>query len=123
MRKSLWMIPVVLLFTAQGSTAAHADGVVVLNGGGDVTAIDGITLNGSLYNVTFTSTIDNTFSAFAFSSVTITEVITAIDSDLESIPINDATGTLYGIAAQAGITEAAFDFPPWFDDGSVTNLQ
>jgi hypothetical protein len=55
--------------------------------------------------------------------VTITEVITAIDSDLESIPINDATGTLYGIAAQAGITEAAFDFPPWSDDWSVTNLR
>jgi len=90
----------VLLITALGSTTAHADGVVVLNGGGQVTAIDGITLNGSLYNVTFTPTIDDTFSAFAYNSSTIGGIFTAIDTDLGSTPLftTPCCGYYYGIA-------------------------
>jgi hypothetical protein len=52
MRKSLWMLPMVLLITALGSIPAHADGIVLTNGDGYVTAIDDITLNGTLYDVT-----------------------------------------------------------------------
>jgi hypothetical protein len=49
MRKSFWMIPIALLIAAFGSTPAQADGVDVFDAGGQVTAIDDITLNGSLY--------------------------------------------------------------------------
>lgn len=103
MRKSLWMIPVVLLFTALGSTTAHAD-TVVTNGGGFVTAIDGITLNGSLYNVTFTSTIDNTFSAYAENSSTIYAIRNLIDSDLGNATIHTVYGDIYGIDVSDGYT-------------------
>jgi hypothetical protein len=112
MRKSLWMLPMALLITALGSTSALAD-TVVTNGGGYVTAIDGITINGSLYNVTFTSTIDNTFSAFAYNSPTITATIHAIDSDLGSALLNDANGADYGIATLGFTTVFANDAPPW----------
>jgi hypothetical protein len=43
MRKTLWMLPMALLILVLGSTSALADGTDVFNGGGDVTAIDGIT--------------------------------------------------------------------------------
>jgi len=98
MRKSLWLITEILLFSALGSTPAHADGVVVLNGGGDVTAIDSITLNGSLYNVTFTSTIDNTFNAYAYDDPTLLAIVTAIDTSLMRKSLNDPTGIAYGVA-------------------------
>jgi len=116
MRKSFWMITLALLFTALGSTPAHADGVVVLNGGGQVTAIDGITLNGSLYNVTFTSTVDNTFSAYAYNSPTITGIVNAIDSDLGGLHINDPTGDYYGVESASTDVEIAINFPPWIND-------
>jgi hypothetical protein len=54
MRKSLWMLPIVLLITALGSTPAHADTVVA--SGGNVTAINGITIAGTTYNLTFVLT-------------------------------------------------------------------
>lgn len=96
---ALMAAALVLLWAA---SPAHADGVVVPNAGGYVTAIDGITLNGTLYDVTFTSNVDNTFIAYALNSGTITGIITAIDSDLGSIPISDATGQYYGISSSAG---------------------
>jgi hypothetical protein len=101
MRKSLWMIAVVMLFTALGSTAARAD-TVVYNGGGWVTAIDGITLNGTLYNVTFTNNIDNTFAAYAADSSTINGILGALDADLGSTLLNDDTGYFYAVSAAAG---------------------
>ena len=121
MRKSFWMITLALLFTALGSTPAHADGVVVLNGGGQVTAIDGITLNGSLYNVTFTPTIDDTFSAFAYNSSTIGGIFTAIDTDLGSTPLftTPCCGYYYGIADENSydppepVATFAVLSPPW----------
>jgi hypothetical protein len=54
MRRSL-MILVVLLFTALGSTSAHADTIVS-------SGIDGITIDGTTYNVTFGTTEDTTFA-------------------------------------------------------------
>jgi hypothetical protein len=59
MRKSLWTILVVFIFTALGSTAAHADTIVA--SGGNVTAINGITIAGTTYDVTFGTTDDMTF--------------------------------------------------------------
>jgi len=61
MRKSLWMTPLVLLFTACGSTLAHADTIV--SSGGNVTAIDGITIDGNTYNATFGTTDSATFAS------------------------------------------------------------
>jgi hypothetical protein len=62
MRKSLWMIPTVLLvlFMVLGSTNARADSIVM--SGGVVTGIDGITIDGTTYNVTFGTTEDMTLS-------------------------------------------------------------
>ena len=116
MRKTVWMLPIVLLVTALGSTPAHADGVDVLNAGGYVTAIDGITLNGSLYNVTFTSTIDNTFSAYAYNSSTIMGIYNAIDGDLGSSFIVDSDGYFYGISANSQLLPILgnnFPLPGW----------
>ena len=107
MRKSLWMIAVVLLFTALGSTSALADGTTVFNGGGYVTAIDGITLNGTQYNVTFTGSEDTTFSAYADTSSTITSVIDAIDTDLGTYQINYSSDTAYAVVAAAGESQWA----------------
>jgi hypothetical protein len=117
MRKSFWMIPVALLIAALGGTSALADGVDVFNAGGQVTAIDGITLNGSLYNVTFTSTIDNTFSAYPALQedgevgAVIFAVDTAIDADLGTNFINDPAGAgqiqVYCVALASSRSECA----------------
>ena len=60
MRKSLWTILVVFVFTALASTSARADSIVA--SGGNVTAINGITIAVTTYNVTFGSTVDTTFA-------------------------------------------------------------
>jgi hypothetical protein len=54
-RKSLWVLPVVLLFAALlGGTAARADTIIA--SGGNVTAINGIVIAGTTYNLTFVLT-------------------------------------------------------------------
>ncbi len=60
MRKSLWIVSLVLLSAAIGSTSARADSLVTA--GGNVTGIDGITIAGITYNVTFGTTDDMTFA-------------------------------------------------------------
>jgi hypothetical protein len=60
MRKTLWIIPVLFLFTALASTAARAD--TIITSGGYVTGIDGIAIAGTTYDVTFGTTEDTTFS-------------------------------------------------------------
>lgn len=100
MKKSilaLWFIPSLLLFAPFVSTTARADTIVA--SGGNVMAIDGITLNGTLYNVTFTDTLDNTFTAYTLPSSTINGIVSAINTALGSDTINDASGVEYGIAA------------------------
>ena len=97
MRRFLWMIMLGSVI-ALGSTVAHAD-TLVTNGGGFVTGIDGITLNGTLYNVTFTHTVDNTFSAFDSNSSTLVGVVNDINSDLGTSSILDAVGGFYIIGA------------------------
>jgi hypothetical protein len=118
MRKSFWMIPVVLLFSALGSTAAHADGLVVTNGGGYVTAIDGITLDGTLYNVTFTSNIDNTFAADPYDSPIMNAVQADIDEALGATTLNDEDGAFYGIAAQSDLIAVDALTNPFMADAS-----
>jgi hypothetical protein len=127
MRKCLWILPMVLLITALGGTPAHADGIVVTNAGGYVTAIDGITLNGTLYNVTFTSAIDNTFAAYVWDNEPILGVIGAIDIALGSTNINDGEGQYYGIAAANGLTAYATSSTccaatPWTGDFVASTL-
>jgi hypothetical protein len=54
-RKSLWMLSVLLLSAALlGSTAVRADTIVA--SGGNVTAINGIIIAGTTYNLTFVTT-------------------------------------------------------------------
>ncbi|HXN65399.1 MAG TPA: PEP-CTERM sorting domain-containing protein [Candidatus Acidoferrales bacterium] len=77
MRKSLWLIPVALLFTALGSTAALADTVIAT--GPDVTAIDGIVIAGTTYNLTFTTTA---LTSYTGAPTGITAVETQLISDL-----------------------------------------
>jgi len=77
MRKSLWLIPVALLFTALGSTAALADTVIAT--GQDVTAIDGIVIAGTTYNLTFTTTA---LTSYTGAPTGITAVETQLISDL-----------------------------------------
>jgi hypothetical protein len=65
-RSPVWMMPVVLLLTAMGSTAAHADtlecGATTCSPGEYVTEIAGLKIDGSLYNVTFGDNPDTTFA-------------------------------------------------------------
>jgi len=119
MRKSFWMIPVALLIAAFGSTPAQADGVDVFDAGGQVTAIDDITLNGSLYNVTFTSTIDNTFSAYpaTASGGVIGGITTAIDGTLGDNPINDPASVVYCVATSGSEAVCETYAPPEGWDG------
>jgi hypothetical protein len=62
MRKSLWMIPVVLLAMAIGSTSANADSYTIVESGGAVTAIDNLAILGNTYDVTFVETVTPTIT-------------------------------------------------------------
>ena len=97
MRKSLWLIPVVLLFTALGSTAALADTVIAT--GQDVTAIDGIVIAGTTYNLTFTTAaLTSYIGAPAGIAAVETELISDltgyldVDGDIGLILYNGVTG-------------------------------
>ena len=97
MRKFLWMIPVVLLFTALGSPTARADTIV--QSGGIVTAIDGITIAGTTYNVTFGMTDDTTFAG----SATALTAIDALSVDLTPFPaVNQNFTNLIGVDGGSG---------------------
>jgi hypothetical protein len=122
MRKSLWMIPVVLLFTALGSTSALGATIVPGCSGGCVTAIDGITLYtaGPSYNVTFSATPDTTFSAYTGSSARISSVIDSIDTALGSTPINTTHGVVYGVVVSGtcgdgGCVQLGVDDGGWYE--------
>ena len=93
MRKSLWMIPVVLLCALLGSTTARAD-TLVTNAGGYVTSIDGMSIDGITYNVTFGSTEDLTFN-LDFTGAH--DAITDINADLGYYPIMDPSAIGYAV--------------------------
>ena len=93
MRKSLWIIPVLLLFVALGSTSARAD--TIISSGGNVTEIDGVTIAGITYNVTFGTIDDMTFATNAANALA---AETAILVDL-----NSGTYTMAGGGCRAGV--------------------
>jgi hypothetical protein len=96
MRRTLWMIPAVLLFTALASTPARADSVAcgtatcIYTVSGDVTEIEGLSLGGTTYNVTFGTTEDMTFAT------------NLTNADLMNLLINDALNGGPGKFALAG---------------------
>jgi hypothetical protein len=92
MRKSLWTILVVFVFTALGSTSARADTIVA--SGGNVTAINGITIAGTTYNVTFGTTIDTTFAGNSSNASTANAEIL--------LDLNSGTYLTVGVGACAG---------------------
>ena len=103
MRKSLWIIPVVLLFTALGSTSAHADATVTT--GGYVTGIDGITIAGTTYNVTFGTTDDMTFSNSYDNAVTMADDIAQDLSNYSADTVSyDGITTITYLAVDGGET-------------------
>jgi len=79
MRKSLWIIPVLLLFAISLAPAACADTVIF--SGFVVTAINGIAVGGTTYNVTFGHTDDTTFATNPANADT---MLTAIQADLNN---------------------------------------
>jgi hypothetical protein len=83
MRKTLWVVPLLILCMAIVSTPASADSLTIIETGGDVTAIDGLTILGNTYDVTFVNTIT---PAVTFTSQTDGETAaTAIDNALNGI--------------------------------------
>ena len=79
MRKSLWLLALVLLYMTIVCTSATADPVTIVESGGVVTAIDNLSILGDAYDVTFGLTATPTFT---FSSET--------DASMAATDINDA---------------------------------
>jgi len=103
MRKSFWIFPVLLLSAAIGCTTARADSIVT--SGGNIIGIDGITIAGITYNVTFGTTDDMTF---ALDQTDGQAMASAIASDLGSYTsVSDAvSNTIVYIGVDVG-TQAA----------------
>jgi len=96
------MIPVVLLFTALGSTAARADMIVTT--GGNVTGINGITVAGTTYNVTWGTAIDTTFAASPADAGEVNEAIVLDLTAAGASGVADSAGTDIGaVGADAGV--------------------
>jgi hypothetical protein len=110
MRKSLWIFPVLLLFAALFSTTARAD-TIITNAGGSVTAIDGITIAGATYNVTFGVTEDTTFNAISTTSAQ--GIANQLNTDLGSLDINSPLGVFYAFEFGGGQAMGSANGPPW----------
>jgi PEP-CTERM motif len=108
MRKSFWIISVLLLSAAIGCTTARADSIVT--SGGNVIGIDGITIAGITYNVTFGTTDDMTFS---FDQTDGQAMASAIASDLGSYTsVSDAVSNTIGyIGVDVGTLAALAEGP------------
>jgi hypothetical protein len=91
MRKSLWLLSVVLLYVTIASTSAKADPVTIVESGGVINAIDNLSILGDAYDVTFGLTATPTFT---FSSET--------DATVAATDINDA---LNGMAVFPNVIE------------------
>jgi hypothetical protein len=100
MRTFLWMIAVVLLFTVLGSQAARADTIVT--SGLYVTGIDGITINGTTYDVTFGTPDDTTFSSNPLDALS---MATEIANDLS--PYATVADTAYNTITFVGVDGGA----------------
>jgi len=108
MRKLFWIVLVLLLSTAIGSTAARADSIVT--SGGNVTGIDGITIGGITYDVTFGTTEDTTFATDQTDALA---MAAAIASDLGAYDsVSDAVSSSIGyIGVDAGTLTAIAEGP------------
>jgi hypothetical protein len=78
MRKSLWLLTIVLTI---GSNSATADPVTVVESGGVVSAIDNLSILGNAYDVAFglTATPTFTFSSKADASTAATDINDALN--------------------------------------------
>ena len=93
-RKSLWMIPVLLLITALGSTAAHADTLLPSSTATGVTEIDGIKIGSTVYDVTFSMTDNGTFATDPTdASTAATDLLNDLNSDTQATGVCKAGGT------------------------------
>ena len=99
MRKSLWIVPFLLLSAAICSTTARADTIVA--SGGNVTAINGITIAGITYNVTFGTTIDTTFAG---NPTNANAMNTAIVADLSSSNTDLTAGRACLVGLDGGVS-------------------
>jgi hypothetical protein len=120
MRKSLWILPVLLLFAALlGSTAARADTFVF--SGGFVSGINGITVAGVTYNVTWGLTDDTTFASSLANALAMNAQITADLAGYQPPPppatlAGQGTTSLFDVGVDGGtLTPYADDrFTPTF---------
>jgi len=108
MPKSLWVMPIILMFTALGSTAASADTVVL--SGGNVIGIDGITVAGTTYNVTFGTTEDMTFSSSILNAESMAHAIAAEVAPLTSVS-DFTSSTIMNVGVYGGSLTADADLP------------
>jgi hypothetical protein len=145
MRKSLWMIPVVLLFTALGSTTARADTIACgtatcITTGGYVTEIEGLNIDGTAYNVTFDTTDSSPapFNTNGEAGDASGAIIAALGGDeivnaslyggvLQLIAVDAGGGSAYidylssggGWAENIGVYSIARNFTPYVPDGGL----
>jgi hypothetical protein len=92
MRKSWWLLPIVLLYMTVGSTSATADPLTIVESGGVVSAIDKLSILGDTYDVTFGLTATPTLTFLSES-----------DASSAAADINDA---LNGMAVFPNILES-----------------
>lgn len=116
MRKSLWIIPVVLLLTALGSTTARADTIACgtatcVTTGGFVTEIEGLNIDGTAYNVTFDTTDSSPapFDTNGEAGDASGAIIAALGGD-EIVNASLYGGALQLIAVDAGGGSAYIDY-------------
>jgi hypothetical protein len=107
MRKSIWMIPVVLLFTALGSTTAHADSIVI-DGSGNVIGINGILIAGTTYNVTWGTAIDPTFaSSLVNASLINADIVNDLNAYGAPAVADAVSNNLCAVGVDGGVSTAS----------------
>jgi hypothetical protein len=112
------MIPVALLFMALGGTAARADTIVA--SGGNVTAINGIAINGSTYNLTFTTTA---LTPYTGDPTNISGVESQLIADLAGYPTVGNSDAVLILYTTGGFDDAIYNgsIPvSWVSDNSST---
>jgi len=121
MRSSIWTIPLILLLTALGSASAHAD--TVITSFENVEEIEGLNIDGTLYNVTFGDTDSNpspfnTNGDAGDAASAIANAIPVIDYIVSGPPSGDAE-QLFCVDAGAGQCDLAFEDYGWYYLGDV----
>lgn len=123
MRTSFWKIPLVFLFTAIGSTTVRADTIVT--SGGYVIGIDGITIAGTTYDVTWGTTIDTTFATHPNSDAAAMNSAILLDLNIAAVAFVSGAGshlvTAVGVDAGSSTYIALSDDPTVDDDPPWTD--